>query len=424
MAYTVTYDHLGNPTYHGDFGQGVGGELMQNDPMAQLKAVTEQGAARRKQQLDALEASRLEQQQQAYAQGTLARSQGANPGFATGYEDDIDDPGEGFIDSPYPGGGPDPDDDIGAAIDAARVTREQRLGDREVRSFDFALSDPGPPGPDTLGGGPGVKPASPQQVAVPAPTEAAEPVQTVDQMNADWAKSQIRRQMIVPGVIGALQAGMSLFYKTDAEKEALGIAEAFKSGSPQKERQEAQRRVMEEGTAKLNLEKRRAQNAMFNLAATMQGQQSARDMRSINDAIADAYMGSEAELVAAANAAGTAAEDKAITLGMQAIQTVSQIQTSRMKAVFDTVSSFAPVLAKLHVAKGVEQMSTQVESLPPEWQSWFYETSVGASRLTGAGEAQRELGRLYAYAQKQTEAGGTPGSPAQFGTSTSSEGGV
>ena len=95
-----------------------------------------------------------------------------------------------------------------------------------------------------------------------------------------------------------------------------------------------------------------------------------------------------------------------------------------MKAVFDTVSSFAPVLAKLHVAKGVEQMSTQVESLPPEWQSWFYETSVGASRLTGAGEAQRELGRLYAYAQKQTEAGGTPGSPAQFGTSTSSEGGV
>ena len=100
MAYTVTYDHLGNTTYHGDFGQGFGGELMQNDPMAQLKAVTEQGAARRKQQLDALEASRLEQQQQAYAQGTLARSQGANPGFATGYEDDIDDPGEGFIDSP------------------------------------------------------------------------------------------------------------------------------------------------------------------------------------------------------------------------------------------------------------------------------------------------------------------------------------
>jgi hypothetical protein len=227
--------------------------------------------------------------------------------------------------------------------------------------------------------------------------------------------------MVVPGVIGALQIA-SAFWKTDAEKEARRIAEEFKGGSPEKERQKAQQRVMEEGTAKLNLEKRRAGMAMRDLAANMPGQQSARDMRAINDAIADAYMGSEAELVAAANAAGVAAQDKAITVGMQALQTVAQIQTSRMKAVFDTVTSFAPVLAKLHVAKGVEQMSTQVESLPPEWQSWFYENSVGASRLTGAGEAQRELGRLYAYAQKQTEAGGTPESPAQFGASTSSEG--
>jgi hypothetical protein len=420
MAYTVTYDHLGNPTYHGDFGQGVGDELMQNDPMAQLKAVTEQGAARRKQQLDALEASRLEQQQQAYAQGALARSQVQNtdPSFATGYEDDIGDLSEGFIGSPYPENEFDSDDEIGLAIDAARKTRKQRAADREARSVDFALSDPGP---DTVGGGPGVQPASPQQVAVPAPTEAAEPVQTVDQMNADWAKSQIRRQMVVPGVIGALQIA-SAFWKTDAEKEARRIAEEFKGGSPEKERQKAQQRVMEEGTAKLNLEKRRAGMAMRDLAANMPGQQSARDMRAINDAIADAYMGSEAELVAAANAAGVAAQDKAITVGMQALQTVAQIQTSRMKAVFDTVTSFAPVLAKLHVAKGVEQMSTQVESLPPEWQSWFYENSVGASRLTGAGEAQRELGRLYAYAQKQTEAGGTPESPAQFGASTSSEG--
>jgi hypothetical protein len=141
MAYTVTYDHLGNPTYHGDFGQGVGDELMQNDPMAQLKAVTEQGAARRKQQLDALEASRLEQQQQAYAQGALARSQVQNtdPSFATGYEDDIGDLSEGFIGSPYPENEFDSDDEIGLAIDAARKTRKQRAADREARSVDFAL---------------------------------------------------------------------------------------------------------------------------------------------------------------------------------------------------------------------------------------------------------------------------------------------
>ena len=172
---------------------------------------------------------------------------------------------------------------------------------------------------------------------------------------------------------------------------------------------------MEEGTARLNLNRKQLLEHFGDLSNAGGVEWSARDQRLSRDAVVEGYNAGEAELVAAAYEAGQKAQDAKTMEGMQALSYISKAQTERVRGLMTQINQFAPVLAKIHVAKGVEVLSPDVDKLPDAWRDWWYRAATGASET-------KELGKLHRYAMEQVARGGTPTSPAPMGNDQQEEG--